>query len=62
MKQLSPEGFARARHFLKTEARALDRALFEFRFEGAPAQAVARELAAYQNQDGGFGHTLEPDM
>ncbi|MBN1661512.1 MAG: hypothetical protein JXA93_24175 [Anaerolineae bacterium] len=62
MKQLSWEGFARARHFLKTEARALDRALFEFCFEEAPAEAVARALSAYQNPDGGFGHALEPDV
>jgi hypothetical protein len=52
----------RARRFLKAEARPLDRALFEFRFEGAPAEAVASELAAYQNADGGFGHALEPDV
>jgi hypothetical protein len=62
MKRLSREAFARARQFLKTEARALDRALFEFRFEGGPVEAVLAALAAYQNEDGGFGHALEPDM
>ena len=61
MKRLGAEGFERARRFLKTEARALDRALFEHRFEGADADCVARELARYQNVDGGFGHALEPD-
>jgi len=62
MKQLSPESFAQARHFLKTQARPLDRALFEHRFEGAPAATVLSELAPFQNPDGGFGRALEPDL
>lgn len=62
MKGLSPEQSRRAREFLKTEARPLDRALFEHRFEGAPAHHVLVELAQYQNEDGGFGHALEPDV
>jgi hypothetical protein len=62
MKRLSPEHFHRARHFLKTEARPLDRALFEYRFEAAPIERVLRTLAPYQNADGGFGHALEPDV
>ena len=62
MKRLSLEQFRRARHFLRTEARAVDRARFEHRFEGAPPEKVTEELAAYQNTDGGFGHALEPDV
>ncbi len=62
MKRLSPEQFHRARHFLKTDARPLNRALFEHRFESAPAEHVLAELARYQNPDGGFGHALEPDV
>ncbi len=62
MKRLSPEQFYQARRFLKTEARPLDRALFEHRFEGGPADRVAKELVTYQNIDGGFGHALEPDV
>jgi hypothetical protein len=62
MKQLSREGFDRARQFLKTQARPIDRALFEFRFEGGSASAVLDALSAYQNEDGGFGHALEPDL
>lgn len=62
MKRLNPEQFRQARHFLKTEARQLDRALFEHRFEEAPAEHVTTELARYQNDDGGFGHALEPDV
>jgi len=62
MKRLNPEQFRRARHFLKTEARTLDRALFEHRFENAPAERVIAELVPYRNEDGGFGHALEPDV
>lgn len=70
MNMLSPEAFERARRFLQTEARAIDRALFEFRFEGAAADAaasaaadaVAGALAAYRNAGGGFGRALEADV
>jgi hypothetical protein len=62
MKKLSRESFNQARHFLKTKARPLDRALFEHRFEGAPSATVLSELAPFQNADGGFGRALEPDL
>jgi hypothetical protein len=62
MKKLSREAFDRARDFIKTQARPLDRALFEHRFERASADLVTAELACFQNDDGGFGHALEPDL
>jgi hypothetical protein len=62
MKHLDREAFDRARQFLKTQARPLERTLFEHRFEAAPAQRVIEELAHFQNTDGGFGHALEPDL
>jgi hypothetical protein len=62
MKPLSREAFGRARQFLVTRARPLDRALYEHRFEGGSVEGVLVELARYQNEDGGFGHTLEPDI
>ncbi len=62
MKRLSREAFERARAFLKSEARPLDRALFEHEFEGAPGERAIEELARYQNPDGGFGRALEPDL
>jgi hypothetical protein len=40
----------------------LERALFEHRFEGAPALGAITELARFQNADGGFGQALEPDL
>jgi hypothetical protein len=62
MKKLSREAFDRARDFIKAQARPLDRVLFEYRFEGSPADLVTAELARSQNDDGGFGHALEPDL
>jgi hypothetical protein len=62
VKQLNREAFDRASQFLKTQARPLEQAMFEFRFEGAPAEVVVAELARFQNADGGFGRALEPDL
>lgn len=62
MKRLSRNAFDRARLFLRTESRPLERVLFEVHFEAASAERVATELAAFQNRDGGFGRALEPDL
>ncbi len=62
MRQLNQEAFERARHFLKTEARPLEWALFAHQFEGGSVEAALEALARYQNTDGGFGHGLEPDV
>ena len=62
MKQLSLEAFDRACQFIKTQARPLDRAMFEHLFEAAPAESVMAELTHFQNEDGGFGRALEPDL
>jgi hypothetical protein len=62
LKKLAPRNFARARDFIFSYARPLEKALFQSYFEAGPATAVWQELAAYQNADGGFGHALEPDV
>jgi hypothetical protein len=66
MKHLDREAFNCARDFINAQARPLDRALFVYRFEGAPtvsrAGRVIDEIARYRNDDGGFGHALEPDL
>ena len=59
---LTPASFSNAKEFLLQRARPLERALFGFHFENAPASEVRRALAAYQNADGGFGRALEPDF
>ena len=47
---------------MKSKARRLDRLLLERRFEGGLAEGVVSALAVYQNEDGGFGQALEPDL
>lgn len=53
--------FERARQFIYQNARPLDFARWRFLFEDGSAEDVLRCLEAYQNEDGGFGHGLEPD-
>lgn len=53
--------FAAGDRFLLSQARLLERRLFATCFLGAPANGVVDVLRGYQNEDGGFGHALEPD-
>ncbi|MEZ4740882.1 MAG: hypothetical protein R3B45_00275 [Bdellovibrionota bacterium] len=62
MKKLSSKNFDKARKFLFANGRPLDVALFKFHFEDGSPSAVMNELAKYQNEDGGFGNSLEPDL
>lgn len=52
----------KAHHFMYTNARLLDRYRYEYATGQRSAESVLHALAAYQNQDGGFGHGLEPDI
>jgi hypothetical protein len=52
----------RAKEFLYNNARLLDRKRFEYHFEGESNVEVVNVLRVYQNQDGGFGSALEPDI
>jgi hypothetical protein len=58
---MTGEVFEKARRFIYRNARPLDLARWRYHFEGGPKEAVVTALAAYQNEDGGFGHALEPD-
>lgn len=53
--------YEKARAFMYRCARPLELALWQHRFEGGSAESVLTALAAYQNEDGGFGHALEAD-
>src|SRR5215472_2288776 len=55
------DAFTAGHQFLNKQARLLDRRLFATCFLGAPAAGVIDALRGYQNDDGGFGHGLEPD-
>ncbi len=53
--------FDAAAAFLAGHARVLDRRVFQRLFSGGAAEPVRDAVAAYRNDDGGFGHGLEPD-
>lgn len=61
MERLTARAFVRARTYLLTHARPLERELFRVSFEGHSPEATLRELGHYRNPDGGFGRALEPD-
>ena len=62
MKKLTQAAFQSAKNFIMDQGRALDQRRFEFHFEAGSADAVLTTLASYQNNDGGFGNSLEPDI
>jgi hypothetical protein len=47
--------------FVAANARVLDQRRFQRLFGGGAADPVRDAVAAYRNDDGGFGHALEPD-
>jgi hypothetical protein len=53
--------FDAAAVFVAANARVLDQRRFQRLFGGGAAQPVRDAVAAYRNDDGGFGHALEPD-
>lgn len=62
MQMLSQPAFEAARAFIFAAGRPLDQARFQFHFAGGSAAAVLAALAPFQNEDGGFGRALEPDL
>jgi hypothetical protein len=54
--------FAKAREFMATHARLLDRRRLDALLGSGPPEALVAALAAYRNGDGGFGWALEPDL
>lgn len=62
MKKMTAESFAAAQTYIMTSGRTLDRARFQVHFAGGDPAEVVDALAAFQNDDGGFGHGLEPDL
>jgi hypothetical protein len=62
MNILSRKAFNASQRFLEATARSLELARFQHTFLGIPSQGVLNALGRYQNEDGGFGHALEPDL
>ena len=59
--KLSKNNYLKARDFILTNARMIERRLFEFYFENGNKEGVFHAVYAYRNSDGGFGHGMEPD-
>lgn len=62
MEKISTGQIQHAVEFLKSKARPLEKAHYEFEFENGSRDQVLEELKLYQNEDGGFGNGLEPDF
>ena len=62
MRTLTPQAFQRAKSYIFDQGRELEQRLFETYFLGGPPEHVLAALAIYQNEDGGFGQALEPDL
>lgn len=52
----------RAEHFVWLTARVLEQRLFAHHFLNGNADPVETALDSYRNEDGGYGHALEPDL
>ncbi|MCQ6557494.1 hypothetical protein [Paenibacillus mendelii] len=52
----------KAANFIWSNGRLLERRIFEYFFYGGSKSSVLDAMKAYQNEDGGFGHALEPDL
>jgi hypothetical protein len=59
--KLSKENYIKAKNFIMTNARMIERRLFHYHFENGMNQGVYHAVYAYRNADGGFGHGMEPD-
>ncbi|MEU6988434.1 hypothetical protein ABZ946_34295 [Streptomyces sp. NPDC046324] len=57
-----PTPLARAEQFVWLTARVLEQRRFAYHFLRGGAEPVEVALAAYLNEDGGYGHALEPDL
>ncbi len=61
MNKLTKEQFIEIRRWVYRNARPLDIARWRYHFENGGKDDVLNALAAYQNEDGGFGNALEAD-
>jgi hypothetical protein len=60
--KISKETFEKSSSWIKRNARPLEAARWEYFFEGTSRDKVIKYLSAFQNDDGGFGHGIEPDF
>ena len=61
MEQKALNLMEKAKRFIYRTARPLDLARWKFHFENGAVEHVLQALAAFQNEDGGFGNAVELD-
>lgn len=61
MKLLRKKDFEEIRLWVYRNARPIELARWQYHFEAGSKENVLAALAVYQNPDGGFGNSLEPD-
>jgi hypothetical protein len=59
---LSKSDYQSIKRWMYRNARPLDIARWQYHFENGNKEAVLSVLSAYQNEDGGFGNAIEPDL
>lgn len=62
MKESNNFNLLKIRNFIFQNGRLLERKLFSYFFGEGREEDVLITLAAYQNEDGGFGNGIEPDL
>jgi hypothetical protein len=62
MNKLSKEKYLIAKNFLSNNARSLERSIFQHEFELGNVDEIINNFKRFQNEDGGFGNALEPDV
>lgn len=60
--KMTNAAYQRACEFVRTEGRRLDAERLEHTLSGGNTTGVLEALAPFQNEDGGFGHGIEPDF
>src|SRR5699024_8891825 len=58
---MKKEMFRKTSDWMKRNARPLKYARWAYLFENGSREDVIQKLSAFQNDNGGFGHGLEPD-
>ncbi len=59
---MTKDALEAAGRFLHSQGRPLEKARYDYAFGNGTSEAALEALAEYQNDDGGFGHALEPDL
>ncbi|MFO7882480.1 MAG: hypothetical protein R6U52_08105 [Kosmotogaceae bacterium] len=62
MKYLGKGAFYKSIEFIRRNARPLEKSYLKYLFFGGNEKSVLNELGQFQNDDGGFGNAIEPDI